>query len=213
MDKKNHMIWMPLIGFDRDQADRGVGEYLKSTGFIPSALSVFIFHPEIIDQHENMDKEFTLHPDFCSYFGSPRNEFRERQPWTNYELRDLAKNLADKGIEAFVGVDGVYLENTRHYEWQSDHLELLSYGVNGRMKLNVLKRFKDGTYYEDFFVDKVVKCLTDYGFAGLHVSDFFCPPEHSICNGDFSADFCSALLHIYVEKVSRTAFWPCGYED
>ncbi|MBR5507915.1 MAG: hypothetical protein IKV88_07720 [Clostridia bacterium] len=188
MDKKNHMIWMPLIGFDREQADRGVGEYLESTGFIPSVMSVFIFHPDIINQHENMDKEFTLHPDFCSYFGAPRNEFRERQPWTNYELRDLAKNLSDKGIEAFVGVDGVYLENTRHYEWQSDHLELLSYGVNGRMKLNVLKRFKDGTYYEDFFVDKVVKCLTDYGFAGLHVSDCFCPPGYSISNGDFSAD-------------------------
>lgn len=188
MNKKEHMIWMPLIGFDREQADRGVGEYLESTGFIPSVMSVFIFHPDIINQHENMDREFTLHPDFCSYFGAPRNEFRERQPWTNYELRDLAKNLANRGIEAFVGVDGVYLENTRHYEWQSDHLELLSYGVNGRMKLNVLKRFKDGTYYEDFFVDKVVRCLTDYGFAGLHVSDCFCPPGYSISNGDFSTD-------------------------
>ena len=188
MNKKDHVIWTPLIGFDRDQSDRGVGEYLEATGFIPSVLSLFIFHPDIINQHENMDKEFTLHPDCCSYFGSPRNEFRERQPWTNYELRDLAKNLSDKGIEAFVGVDGVYLENSRHYEWQSDHLELLSYGVNGRMKLNVLKRFKDGTYYEDFFVDKVVKCLTDYGFAGLHVSDCFCPPGYSISNGDFSAD-------------------------
>ncbi|MBQ4631704.1 MAG: hypothetical protein IJB70_12065 [Clostridia bacterium] len=188
MDKKNHMIWTPLIGFDRDQPDCGVGEYLDTTGFIPAALSVFIFHPDIINEHENMDKEFTFHIDFCHYFGAPRNEYRERQPWTNYDLRKLGKNLADRGVEAFIGVDGVYLENSRHYEWQSDHLELLSYGVNGRMKLNVLKRFKDGTYYEDFFVDKVVRCLTDYGFAGLHVSDCFCPPGYSISNGDFSCD-------------------------
>ncbi len=188
MNKKDHMIWMPLIGFDRDQKDKGVGEYLDSIGFIPSVMSAFIFHPDIINQHESMDKEFTFHIDFCHYFGAPRNEFRERQPWTNYDLRDLGHHLAEKGIEAFIGVDGVYLENSRHYEWQSDHLELLSYGVNGRMKLNVLKRFKDGTYYEDFFVDKVVRCLTDYGFAGLHVSDCFCPPGYSISNGDFSAD-------------------------
>ena len=213
MDKKQHMIWMPLIGFDRDQPDRGVGEYLESTGFIPKAMSVFIFHPDIINEHENMDKEFTLHPDLCSYFGSPRNEFRERQPWTNYELRDLAHNLTDRGIEAFVGVDGVYLENTRHYEWESDHLELLSYGVNGRMNLNVLKRFKDGTYYEDFFCDKVVRCITDYGFSGLHVSDFFCPPEHSIVNGDFSADMIDQFITQSGVKLPENITSRLGFDE
>ena len=60
MERKNHMIWMPLIGFDRDQPDRGVGEYLENTGFIPKAMSVFIFHPDIINEHENMDKEFEI---------------------------------------------------------------------------------------------------------------------------------------------------------
>ena len=188
MDKKNHMIWMPLIGFDREQADRGVGEYLESTGFIPSVMSVFIFHPDIINQHENMEREFTLHPDCCSYFGAPQNEFHERQPWTNYDLRTLAHELAARDIDAYLGIMGVYLDNTRHYEWESDHPELLSFGCNGRRNLNVLKRFADGTYYEDFFCDKIVKALDDYGFAGLHVADFFCPPEHSICNGDFSTD-------------------------
>lgn len=188
MEKSNHFIWMPLIGFDRNKEDKGVSEYLNQTGFIPKGMSVFLFHSDIINQHEGMDKEFTLHPDNCSYYGSPRNEFRERQPWTNFELRTLAHNLADKGIEAYMGVMGVYLEDSRHKEWESDHLELESFGVNGRMNLNVLKRFKDGTYYEDFFAEKALAALQDYGFAGLHVSDFFCPPEHGICNGDFSAD-------------------------
>ena len=188
MEKSNNFIWMPLIGFDRDKEDKGVNEYLGQTGFIPQGMSVFLFHSDIINQHEGMDKEFTLHPDNCSYYGAPRNEFRERQPWTNYDLRDLAHNLADTGIEAYVGVMGVYLDNTRHQEWESDHPELMSFGCNGRMNLNVLKRFKDGTYYEDFFAEKTLAVLQDYGFAGVHVSDFFCPPEHSICNGDFSTD-------------------------
>jgi len=213
MKKKNHMIWMPLIGFDRDQADRGVNEYFESTGFIPKAMSLFLFHPDIINEHESMDTEFTLHPDLCSYFGAPRNEFRERQPWTNYELRDLVHNLTEKEIETFLGVDGVYLENSRHYEWQSDHLELLSYGVNGRMKLNVLKRFKDGTYYEDFFVDKIVRCLTDYGFSGLHVADCFCPPGYSISNGDFSCDmleqFASHSGITYPDEIAKRF----GYDE
>ena len=188
MKKSRHSIWMPLIGFDKYQEDKGVSEYLDKAGFIPETMSVFLFHPDIINQHDGMDSEFVLHTDNCSYYGVPANEFRERQPWTNYDLRTLAHELARHDVDAYLGVMGVYLYNTRHYEWQSDHSELLSFGCNGKMNLNVLKRFADGTYYEDFFCEKISKVLDDYGFAGLHVSDFFCPPEHSISNGDFSAD-------------------------
>ena len=179
---------MPLIGFDREQKDKGVSEYISKAGFVPECMSVFIFHPDIVNQHEGMEREYQLSADCCSYFGSPRNEFRERQDWTNYDLRELAHELSKRGIDAYLGIDGVYLNNTRHYEWETDYPELFSFGKNGRMNLNVLKRFKDGTYYEDFFLEKAIAAIEDYGFAGLHVADFFCPPEHSICNGDFSAD-------------------------
>ena len=188
MKKSDTFIWMPLIGFDRNQPDKGVGEYIEKAGFIPKGVSVFLFHPDAINQHGGMDKEITLPPDCCSYYGSPRNEFRERQEWTNYDLKALAGSLKEFGIEAYLGVDGVYLNDIWHNEWESEHKELMSFGCNGRMNLNVLKRFKDGSYYEDFFVKKVCEALDDYGFSGLHVSDFFCPPEHSICNGDFSTD-------------------------
>ena len=194
MKKNKHFVWMPLIGFDNEKKDKGVSEFINNAGFIPSGVSVFLFHPDIVNEHTDMTDEFVLHPDNCSYYGITRNEFRERQNWTNYDLRILAENLADNGIEAYLGIMGVYLEDTRHKEWQSNHRELLSIGVNGKMNLNPLKRFKDGTYYEDFFAEKVVKATVDYGFAGIHVSDFFCPPEHSIVNGDFSADMVEQFL-------------------
>ena len=196
MKKSRHNIWMPLIGFDKYQNDKGVSEYLDKAGFIPETMSVFLFHPDIVNQHEGMDKEFELHSDNCSYYGVPANEFRQRQPWTNYDLRTLANELANHGVEAYLGIMGVYLYDTRHKEWQSDHSELLSFGCNGRMNLNVLKRFADGTYYEDFFCEKISNALDDYGFAGLHVSDFFCPPEHSICNGDFSTDMMEQFIEL-----------------
>ncbi len=213
MEKSNNFIWMPLIGFDRDKEDKGVNEYLSQTGFIPQGMSVFLFHSDIINQHEGMDKEFTLHPDNCSYYGSPRNEFRERQPWTNYDLRDLAHNLADNGVEAYVGIMGVYLDNTRHQEWESDHPELMSFGCNGRMNLNVLKRFKDGTYYEDFFAEKTLAVLEDYGFAGVHVSDFFCPPEHSICNGDFSTDMLEQFIEHSMVELPENITRRLGFDE
>jgi hypothetical protein len=46
----------------------------------------------------------------------------------------------------------------------------------------------DGSYYEDFFVDKLCETLTDYGFAGLQVADHFCPSAWTLHDGDFSAD-------------------------
>ena len=188
MEKKQHFVWMPLIGFDKEQTDKGVSEFVNNAGFIPKGVSVFLFHPDIVNEHEDMSKEFVLHPDNCSYYGIARNEFRERQDWTNYDLKKLAESLTSKGIEAYLGFMGVYLEDTRHKEWESDHRELMSIGANGAMNLNPLKRFKDGTYYEDYFIEKSVKSTVDYGFSGIHVSDFFCPPEHSIANGDFSTD-------------------------
>lgn len=194
MENKQHFVWMPLIGFDKEQEDKGVSEFINNAGFIPKGVSVFLFHPDILNEHEGMEKEFVLHPDNCSYYGIARNEFRERQDWTNYDLRTLVHKLTENDIEAYIGVMGVYLEDTRHKEWESDHRELLSFGVNGKMNLNPLKRFKDGTYYEDFFAEKVVKATVDYGFTGIHVSDFFCPPEHSIVNGDFSADMVEQFL-------------------
>lgn len=213
MENSNHFIWMPLIGFDRDKADKGVGEYLSQTGFVPKGMSVFMFHSDIINQHEGMGREFTLHPDNCSYYGSPRNEFRERQPWTNYDLRTLGKELSDRGIEAYLGIMGVYLEDSRHKEWETDHPELMSFGVNGRMNLNVLKRFADGTYYEDFFAEKTLAALDDYGFAGLHVSDFFCPPEHSICNGDFSADMLGQFTDYTGIKLPQDIVDRLGFDE
>ncbi len=185
---ENSFIWMPLIGFDRDQKDKGVGEFIENARFTPKGVSVFLFHSDIVNEHEDMSREFVLHPDNCAYYGASCNEIRERQPWTNYDLRTLAGELKARDIEAYLGIMGVYLEDTRHKEWESDHPELMSFGEGGRMNLNVLKRFKDGTYYEDFFVDKITRALTDYGFSGLHVSDFFCPPEHTISDGDFSTD-------------------------
>lgn len=212
MDKK-HYIWMPLIGFDKDQPDKGVDQYIKSAGFTPKGVSVFLFHSDIVNQHEGMDREFVLHPDNCSYYGAPRNEFKERQDWTNLDLRTLAHSLSEKNIEAYLGIMGVYLENTRHYEWESDHPELLSIGVNGKMNLNVLKRFKDGTYYEDFFADKIEKTLLDYGFAGLHVSDFFCPPEHSISNGDFSSDLIDQFVNHSKVELPESIKSRLGFDE
>ncbi len=54
--------------------------------------------------------------------------------------------------------------------------------------MNVLKRFADGSYYEDFFAARLVETLVDYELAGVQLSDSFCPPPGTRAYGDFCTD-------------------------
>jgi len=181
-------IWMPMIGFDREQPDKGASMIVNRAGFTPDAIAAFLFHEDFVHQYEGMDHEYTLPPDMCSYYASARNEERERQDWTNYDVRTLNRELSKLGVKPLLGIMGVQLGNKWHHEWLYDHPEIRVERRTGSYGLNVLKRFNDGTYYEDFFADKLCEVLTAYDFGGLQVADNFCPLGGSLCNGDFSLD-------------------------
>ncbi|MBD2865089.1 hypothetical protein [Paenibacillus oceani] len=198
--KHEMFIWTPLIGFDKERTDKGVADYYSTIGFKPDGISLFLFSPDIVHHHEDgMERERVLPPDNCNYYGNVRNEIRDIQEWTNFELRELVAGLESRGAETYMGLMGVYVDkdprhpshyNTGHREWLADHKELMGVWTIGTASLHVLKRFKDGTYYEDFFLAKVRRALHDYGFSGLHVADNFCPPGSggSAKNGDYSDD-------------------------
>ena len=179
---------MPMIGFDREEADKGVGRLLERMSFAPNGVAAFLFHPDIVNHHAGMEVERTLPPDNCSYYGSPRNEERCRQDWTNYDLKVLMEGLTAAGVEPYLGIMGVELGNRWHDEWLAEHPEVRLATRDSEWGYNVLKRLADGTYYEDFFVDKLCEALVDYGFAGLQVADNFCPTASTLQRGDFSAD-------------------------
>ena len=174
--------WMQLLGFERDDPDRGAERFMNQTGFVPDGACALLFHPDFIHHHRGMAEEYELYPDNCSYFGIPGNIERQRQPWTNYNLRELAHNLKSQGTGLYAGVMGSVTNNALHQEWQSEHPE-----IKGAWGHCLLKRFKDGNWYEDFFADKLCETLTDYGFSGIHIADCFCP-NGNLNNGDFSAD-------------------------
>ena len=74
----------------------------------------------------------------------------------------------------------------------------MRHGKNGEAGADgifALKRFKDGSYYEDFFIDKVCKTLTDYGMTGIHMADTFCPATGKMIHSlDFSTDFVGQFI-------------------
>ena len=85
--KSEIFAWMPAIGFDKDKPDKGVSELLERMQFVPDAVSVFMFHSDIVHQYKGLDSKEVFPPDFCGYYANPYNEERRRQDWTNFDLK------------------------------------------------------------------------------------------------------------------------------
>ena len=193
-------IWMQLPGFDRDKPDCGAAEFLERVGFIPASINALLFHSDIVHLHRGMASEYELSPDNCSYYASPRSTERERQPWTNYNLRTLARQLKKAGTGLYAGIMGVMLNNAYHKEWIYDHPEIMMEFLAGSTGIHPLKRFRDGTWYEDFFVDKLCEMLVDYEMDGVQMSDCYCPSGQLHHNCDLSVDmFEQFVAHTGVE--------------
>lgn len=186
-------IWMQMLGFDRNDPDRGAARFLERTGFTPKSICGLLFHPDFVHCHRGMEEEYVLFPDNCAYHGIPRNKERERQPWTNHDLRILIRELKKRGVEFYAGLMGSYLNDLHHHEWLSDHPEVRCDRRDKRGSLMCLKRMADGSYYEDFFAAKLVETLVDYGMEGVHLADSFCPTSQ-IYMSDYSLDLADQFM-------------------
>jgi hypothetical protein len=85
--------WIELTGFDNTVPDLGVGDYLDKLGFVPDIVSFHLSSIDVVNTHMGMAKEYKLPVYACSYAGHTHNDDRERQDWTNQELRRLVFDL------------------------------------------------------------------------------------------------------------------------
>ncbi len=179
-------LWIELIGFDNQLPDYGVGAYLRNAGFVPDAVSLFVFNPDFIHTHEGAVDEQPLPFDCASYGGHPRGYERERQQWTRVQLLELVRELQGHGIAVFVSVFDIFVSDP----WIGAHpeiLNVLSDGTRAR-SISPFKHLSDGTLYEDFFVRQLTAVLRDYGFDGFHQADGYCHPRYPLYRADYSAD-------------------------
>lgn len=189
-------IWMQLLGFEMNDDDCGAKRFLNQTGFLPDSACALLFHPDFINTYDGFESEYELSPYNCAYRGIIRNAERNRQKWTNLNLQKLIASLKQEGCDMYLGMMGASLGNGTR-EWIEDHPEIYSHYRGGvRANYNLLKRFSDGTYYEDFFISKLCSVLKDYGFKGIHLADCLAPYGGNIAYGDFSVD----LTKQFIEK-------------
>ena len=225
----SRFLWAELIAFDNATPDHGVAEYLSRMPFRPKAISFLLFDPDIIHSHTDLSKDFRIGDFHCAYNARPYSPERMRQPWTAWQLRSLVAELKRHGVDAYASVFDMAPGPSpdlakrgivrKERTWLDGHPEV-GYQLNdGRKVSNVclIKRLADGTFYDEFFTERLVRFLKDYGFAGFHAADGYGHPRFPLNRGDFSDDviaqFRSACpgLEIPSGDVPSRADWILGH--
>ena len=166
-------LWTELIAFENTDADRGAARYLDSIPVKPDSIFLFICATDFPFSHRGMEEEYELPPTVCSRNAHPRNEQRERQRWTNWQLRELIANLKKRGVPTYLSMFTGYYQNKFGEEWLGQHEELTENLGGSTYRLNPIAFLNDGTPCEAVFAPKVGELCRDYGFAGFHGADRF----------------------------------------
>ena len=169
--KFEYHLWTELLAFEKNDPDRGAARYLDSMPIKPDSVFLFICQADFPFSHKGMATEYELSPAVCSRNAHPRNEQRERQKWTNWDLRELIGNLKKRGVATYLSMFTNYHHDQYGPEWLTQHPELLV--INWCTSFYPIAFLKDGTPCEKIFGPKVAELCRDYGFAGFHGADRF----------------------------------------
>ncbi|MHB8996419.1 MAG: hypothetical protein ACYC63_14335 [Armatimonadota bacterium] len=199
-------IWVEPIGFDVEQPDLGVGQYLDTCGFMPHTICLLMTSPDFVLSHEDREDEFDLPPDFCARDGHEFGRDRQRQVWTNRQLQQLIANLQARGVRVFLTVFTAWYRDRYHPEWLADHREVFmvfrELGVG--YAINPTARLADGTPFADLWARKLVQTLSYYGFDGWQGADGWGPLSGPIYYVDFSDDTVEQFAK-WLQSPSRAA--------
>lgn len=201
-EPRNHerWLWIELIGFDNEQPDFGVAEFLERAGFTPDAICLLMYTPDFVHTHEGLDEERVFPPDFCSYRAHPTNRERDRQAWTNHQLRALIGELQARGVAIYVSFFNLFTSvidgEMYRSPWSDAHPELMEITRTGESvgALNPLRRFADGSLYEDFFLQRLLAVIEDYGFDGYHGADGYSCTRRPLALAGYSDDMVEQFL-------------------
>jgi hypothetical protein len=190
-------LWIELIGFDNTQKDYGVKNFINNTVFVPKAISFLFSSSDFVNSHQGMANEWVFPPEYCSYNGRPYSRLRNRQDWTNYQLRGLIGELQKYGIDVYCSFFDFFVNTDGEMRFGHQHPEIWETGVKGNRYpyIHPLKRLSDGSFYEDFFINKLSEVMNDYGFDGLHIADGIAHTRRPLSDVDYSDDMVEQFLN------------------
>lgn len=209
--------WVELIGFDHRSSDYGVEKYLADISDPPYGISLFLYSSEFIMSYGKYNENTELSPEYCSYGARPANEDRKRQRWTHAQLKGLVTELKRHGIKtlfstfsAFTYRDG----NGRIVvgEFGEKHLDIrecISPKFGNFGTVSIIKRFADGTAFDEYFLAQIGRIIEAFGFDGVHFADGLSFPIRRIQDGDYSDDLVLRFSEQYGLNLPREISGRC----
>lgn len=203
MQRGNYLVWSYMRCFDHDKSDYGIGEYLEKVGRVPDGFCALVVHPDFVHLHAGMEEEHLIPPQMYGFRGDPRRLSPEKKAaytWTNYQIKGLVEEIHRHGMKIYISLMGLYYLDIFHEEWMGKNKEVLMQCTERVEELVALKRLKDGTFYEDFFIAQLLRTLKDYGMDGVHLCDRFSPLSEPLADADYSTDMVEQFVaHTGVE--------------
>ncbi len=164
-------IWTELLAFDNTLPDFGVKTYLAQLGKIPTGISI-LTGLDFVMLHESLTEEKILPAGVCSRGAHSTNGKRDRQEWTNYQVRDLVRELHKYGIKVIYNVFKHYMDDVFNREFLTEN--------SPEKRLGLIAPMNDGRIMGDFLIEKLPETLVEYDFDGWHAADGIAAPWNSI---------------------------------
>ena len=184
------IICVDLRSFDRAAEDLGVNAYFKQLGFVPTGLCFLNFQVMYLFDFENVDDR-ELDPICTGQNGTPCS-----QVWTNRDLYRLITYIRSCGVRAYLGIlsntiSAVWKNTRYHWEYREVLQTMRGESLLWGEAINVLKRLKDGRFFEDIYIEKLMRVLDAFHFDGYVAGDGMLGlrgPRETLKDTDFSQD-------------------------
>lgn len=188
--------WIELVGFDNESEDYGVSDFLSRLKEPPEGVSLLFSHIDFLNTFTRVEDDYPLRPCECSYAGHLYSRERKRQQWTSMQLKGLIQTLQRSGVKVIFSFFNLatYTNDERKgvsTEFVAAHPEICTMTWDAQYQKNcvdVLKRMQDGSYYQDYLIEKVKAVLDGYGFDGVQIADGISSFRTTVQNGDYSDD-------------------------
>lgn len=183
------ILCVDLRSFSHDSS-WGVEAYIGRCGFKPTAFCFLNFHTMFVLEYDGISDKL-IDPISVGQNGTPCDE-----SWSLSDFRNLVRAIHAEGIKVYFGLLANTISPVWHntnYKWK--HSELLQTKTDGSLlwgnAVNVLKRFDDGTYFDDLLAEKLSQIIKDFSFDAYVAGDGMLGlrgPRETLKDTDFSSD-------------------------
>lgn len=188
--------------FDNSKPDMGVWDYFERLGFIPDRLFNHETYMDQIHTHSGVIDDSRLKPQWISQRAMPG-----AQMWTKRQFKALIDEVHKYGTKFYQGCEAAWSCWPEYGEinrctYLFEHLpEIFIVDRTGRTSaqdgmgaINPLRRFKDGTLYEDMIIRDVERFLLDYECDGFFAADGFAGLAVPVNKGCFADDMIEQFM-------------------